>query len=73
MGFSKKTLKECTEDLIVFLERLKSFDNRLGVWFEGGMTKKEALKNQVNLNYDYIKKGSVKNVMMMITQSFHLI
>jgi len=55
-GFRKKTLKESTEDLIVFLERLKRFDTRLGVWFEGGMTKKEALKNRVNLDYDCIKK-----------------
>lgn len=60
-GLRKETLKACTEALIVFLERLKRFDPRLGVWYEGGVTKKEALTKKVNLDYHYIKNRFCKN------------
>ncbi|CAL2079179.1 Imm52 family immunity protein [Tenacibaculum sp. 190524A05c] len=55
-GFRKRTLKECTEELIVFLERLKRFDNRLSEWYRTDSSKKAALKNKVELEYDFIKR-----------------
>ncbi|CAM1361614.1 hypothetical protein TSEDIMI_10043 [Tenacibaculum sediminilitoris] len=55
-GFRKQTLKECTEELIIFLERLKEFDNRLNTWYKTSSSKKEALKDKVVIEYDYIKK-----------------
>lgn len=51
----KQTLKECTEDLIIFLERLKKFDSRLGVWYERAYSRKEGMKNKVRLEYEFIK------------------
>ncbi|WP_378180896.1 hypothetical protein [Aquimarina sp. SS2-1] len=55
-----QTIKESTEDLIIFLKRLKRFDNRLGVWYERANNRKEGMKNRVVLDYDYIKKSLCK-------------
>ena len=53
-------LRECTEDLIIFLERLKRFDTRLGVWYERAYSRKEGMKNKIVLDYDYVKKHICK-------------
>ncbi len=50
-----QTLKECTEDVIIFLERLKNLDLRLGIWYKTGWSKKEAQKEQIKFEYEYIK------------------
>jgi len=67
-GLRKRTLKECTETLIVFLESLKRFDPRFGVWYEGGLTKKEALKTQVILDYNYIKNTIETSLFLFLAQ-----
>ncbi len=56
----KQTLKESTEDLIIFLERLKRFDSRLGVWYERAYSRKEGVKNKFCFKYEYVKKQLCK-------------
>lgn len=52
----KQSLKECTEDIIIFLECLKMFDLRLSNWFEQAYSRKEGMKNKVHFEYEYIRK-----------------
>lgn len=56
----KQNLKESTEDIIVFLERLKKFDINFGSWYNRGNSRKEAMQSQVQLEYDFIKKKLCK-------------
>lgn len=57
----KQTLKECTETFLVFLERLKLYDERFSIWYEGGFTRKQALENKIIYEYDYIKSKFCSN------------
>ncbi len=52
----KQNLKECTESLIIFLERLKRLDTRLGIWYEQSYSRKGGMENRVYLEYDNIKR-----------------
>jgi len=53
-------LKESTEDVIIFLERLKNFDSRFSVWYKQGYSRKEAMKNKVVLDYELMKNWLCK-------------
>ncbi len=55
-----RTLEECTNDWIVFMIKLKQFDHRFDVWYEKGMSRKEALSRQAILDFDYIKNKFCK-------------
>ncbi len=55
------TLKECINEYIIFMLRLKTFDPRLSEWYLGGNSRKEAMKNKVEFTYDFIKQSFYKN------------
>lgn len=51
------TLRECTEQSLFFLEKLKEHNSLLfGVWFEKGGSRKHAVTHPVEFTYDYIRK-----------------
>lgn len=52
----QKTLQECTESFIVFLERLKMFDSRFEIWYQKGGNRKDAIKNIFVPEYENIRK-----------------
>ncbi|WP_299609961.1 Imm52 family immunity protein [uncultured Aquimarina sp.] len=52
----ENTLQECTEDFLIFLERLRRFDSNLGVLYKQGKSLQESVMHEVSFEYDYIKK-----------------
>lgn len=56
----KATLKECTHDILGFIENLKAFDSLLEQWFEQGNSIKEALTKPIEFDYDYLKSRICK-------------
>ncbi len=55
-GFRKQTLKECTEESIIFLEKIKLLDKKLSSWYKTDNNKKNVPKNKIIIEYDYIKE-----------------
>ena len=52
-----KTLKECTQQSLLFLEKLKEHNsNSFGLWYEKAGSRKQALQHKVEFTYDNIKK-----------------
>jgi len=51
------TLKECTEQSLDFLRKLKEHNPALfGIWFQLGGSKKQARQNKVEFTYDFVKR-----------------
>lgn len=53
----KQNLKESTEEIIIFLERLKLFDPNFSKWFKQANSRAKALEEEIILDFDYIKKA----------------
>ena len=57
------TLKECTEQLVAFLIKLKEHNPDLfGIWYETGWSRKQALQNKLEFSYASIKRLFSKRI-----------
>lgn len=53
----KSNLKECAENFLSLLTKLKEHNNQLfGVWYEKGISKNEAMKNQIGFDSESVKR-----------------